>query len=152
MKMINKIADPVDGVIPRTIGILGVENEIQIPLRRLLIIVIREKLRCAQQQECSVSGSIDDSPSSVERSIRAAAGGRRCFKVLDFKSCMPGNGSEDFLPFLPLRYFERLKESLVNVRCCRDQGGILLDYTTAGDPIKRVAPGIFFESRTTGLF
>src|SRR6201989_304537 len=130
MKMINKIADPIDGVIPRTIGILGIENEIQIPLRRLVIIVIREKLRRTQQQECSVSGSIDDPPSSVERSIRAATGKRRCFKVLDFKSRMPGNGGEDFLPFLPLGYFERLKESLVNVRCGRDQGGILLDYTT----------------------
>ena len=42
--MINEIADPIDGIEPGAVGILILQNEIQVSFGSLPVVVIRKRL------------------------------------------------------------------------------------------------------------
>jgi hypothetical protein len=49
MKVIDKVPNPINRVIPRAIGILIFQNEIQISLRDFPVAVVVQDLRSARQ-------------------------------------------------------------------------------------------------------
>ena len=88
--MVNEIADTIRRVVPRAVRILVFQDKIQISLRDFPVLIVRELLRGAGQQKCPISRGINDAL-RVERRVRAAARGRRRWKVFD----IVGNVSRD---------------------------------------------------------
>src|SRR4029453_3043762 len=82
MVMVDKVAHTVHGVKPGAVGVLILQNEVQISLRHPQVILVSKDLRGAGQQEGSVSGGIDNS-SLTEWSIRATARRLRGFEFFN---------------------------------------------------------------------
>ena len=59
VKMINEIAHPIDGIIPGAVGILILQDEIQVSFCDSPVIFIRKNLRGARQQKSAISGSVN---------------------------------------------------------------------------------------------
>ncbi len=82
VKVINEIAHTIEGVIPRAVWILILQNEVEIPFRDPPVIFVIKNLRSAGQEKRPISGGIDNS-SFIMRSVGATAGCFRYPKVFD---------------------------------------------------------------------
>ena len=97
--MINEIANPIDGIEPGAVGILIIQDEIQVSFSSLPVIVIGKDLRSARQQKSPVSGGVDDTAATV-RSIGTTAGGFRCPEILDIVGSVSRDRRQDVLPLI----------------------------------------------------
>ena len=82
VKVVDEVPHAINGVIPRAIRILRVENEIEISLSRFQVRTLCKQLRRARQQKCAICRRIDDT-TTVERRIGAGGGIIRQFELLD---------------------------------------------------------------------
>ena len=66
MEVVDEVAHTIDGVEPRAVRVLVFEDEVQVPLCNARVVIILEKSRRTGEQECAISGGVDDT-ARVER-------------------------------------------------------------------------------------
>src|SRR5213595_3290975 len=99
MIVIDKIPYPVDGVKPRAVRILVLQDEIQISFCDSPVVFIRKNLGGARQQEGAISRSINNA-TLVERSVGTTTGLFRCPEILDINGGVSRDRRHDVLPLI----------------------------------------------------
>ena len=94
--MIDKVTDSVHSIIPGTIGVLIIENKVQVPFRGKPVLLLVKNLRGACEQKRSISRGVNNT-SFIEGCIRTTAGVFPNRKVFDVKRSMARDGFHDSL-------------------------------------------------------
>ncbi len=175
--MVYKISHSIHSVKPRAVGILILQDEIQISFCDFPEVFIAKYLGGTGQQEGAISGGVNDS-SFIERSIGATASRFGSAKVLDIGrgvpryrvenllefigfigswalSCLLANafGVERWtLNFLLFKKLVHLKKRLVHIRRRCDQRRFPLNRAPVPNPVEWITPAIFLKLGAARFF
>src|SRR5438552_4061779 len=96
VEMINKISYSIHGIKPRTVGVLILQNEIQISFCSPPVFFVAKNLGRTGEQEGAISCSVNY-PACVKRRVGRTAGLFGCPEILDVSGRMSCNRPEDLL-------------------------------------------------------
>src|SRR6266496_5451249 len=98
--MIDEITNPVDCVEPGAVGVLILQDEMQVALSHSKIALFREYLGSACEHKGAVSCCVNDS-AGIKRCVGTTAGLSRDREILDVVERVARNGRRDLFPFFP---------------------------------------------------
>src|SRR4029079_16179403 len=97
--VVNEIANPIYGVEPGAVGILIIQDELQVAFSCIEVPIVREYLRSAGEHERAVSPGVNDSTTIIGR-VRTTAGVCRCLEILNINGGVPRDRLDDSLVLL----------------------------------------------------
>src|SRR5215469_8289869 len=153
MEVVDKISLSIRGVVPGTVGILGLKDKIQISLCRQLVSLIGEVQGGAGEKKCPVGIRVYDAYRVPGiRSIGTCGCTRRGTDVLVVAICVFGDRLHDPQPPIIRSHLMCLFEGFIDIRHRRYERGSSFNCAAEGLPIVRITPTITLISFAPSLF